>query len=100
MKKSIEFLILKLESCTPLLGENTDKMVHDAYNVLKFAVPIILLAMSIKDFGTAIISQDNDAIKKSTNTFMKRLIIAVVILVLPTILNFLLELVGIDTCIL
>lgn len=92
------FLILK--DCKALFGTRTDQMLHDAYNIIKFAVPIILLAMSIKDFGTAIISQNNDALKKAVNIFIKRLIIAVVILVIPTILNFILELVGIDTCIL
>lgn len=93
-------LILILKDCKTLFGANTDQMIHDAYNVIRFAVPIVLLAMSIKDFGSAIISQDNDALKKSTNLFIKRLIIAVVILVIPTILNFILELVGIETCIL
>lgn len=74
------------------------KYIKDIYNILKFAVPIILLALSIKDFGTAVINQNQDAIKKATQTFIKRLIIAVLILIVPTLLNFILELLDFNTC--
>ena len=86
--------------CDTLFGTNTavGKYVHYIYNILKFAVPIILLAMSIKDFGTAIISQNDDGVKKATNTFIKRLIIAILILIVPTLLNFILDILEIDTC--
>lgn len=88
------------KDCEGLFGDSTymGKYIKDIYNILKFAVPIILLALSIKDFGTAVINQNQDAIKKATQTFIKRLIIAVLILIVPTLLNFILELLDFNTC--
>ena len=86
--------------CDYLFGEDTatGKYVHDIYNIIKFAVPILLLGLSIKDFGKAVIAQNDNGIKKATKNFSTRLIISVLILVLPTILNFFLDLMGISTC--
>lgn len=87
--------------CDELIGENTitGKMINDAYNVIKFAVPIILLGMSIMDFGRAIVNQSQDEIKKASNRFITRLVISILIFVVPTILNFILrDLIGIKTC--
>lgn len=96
----------KQENCDTLFGTNTatGKYLHDIYNILKFAVPLILLGLSIKDFGGAIISQDESAKKKALNTLFQRIIISILFFVIPTILNLILKLLGftlgIDTCIL
>ena len=85
-------------TCDSLFGGNLGKLIKQAYGLIKFAVPILLLVLSIKDYGEAIIQDDTDKLKKSTTVFIKRLIIAVVILVLPTIIGFILELMGIEKC--
>lgn len=89
----------KKVDCDDFFGKDTlvGKMLRDIYSILRFAVPIILLALSIIDFGKAIVGQDAKDIKKATSRFGIRLIIAILILVLPTILNFFLGLFGI-TC--
>lgn len=86
--------------CIEIFGKNSQTLeyLQDIYAFLKFLVPIILLAMSIKDFVSAIAQQETDNIKKATNNLFKRIIIAVLILVLPTILNFVLKLIGYSTC--
>lgn len=84
-----------------IFSENTatGKYLHDIYNIIKFATPIILLALSIVDFVKAIINDNSDELKKATTTFSKRLIVAIIILIVPTILNFVLEeLFGIENC--
>lgn len=88
------------KDCEGFFGDNTylGKYLKDIYNIVKFAVPIILLAFSIKDFGTAVINQNQDAIKKAGQSFAKRLVIAVLILVVPTLLNFILDLLDFNTC--
>ena len=54
--------------------------------------------MSVKDFVLAIAKEQADDVKKATNTLFKRIIIAVLILIIPTILNFFLKLIGYSTC--
>ena len=90
--------IPKKTTCKTLFGGKTGELLKDAYKLLKFLVPILLIAMSIKDFGTVIISQDNDGMKKAINTFLKRLIVAVVILIAPTVIGYILKLLGIEGC--
>ena len=58
------------------------------------------LGLSIKDYAFAIMNQNADEVKKATKSFGKRLIVAVIILVMPTIINFILEeLLEIEQCI-
>ena len=88
--------------CKYLFGDDTatGKYMRDIYNIIKFLVPILLLGLSIKDYATAIINQNQDGVKKATKSFIKRLIVAVIILVMPTIINFILEdLLEIEQCI-
>ena len=85
-------------SCKSLFGGQTGEMLKDIYSLIKFAVPIILIAMSIKDFGEVIIGQDSDKMKKATSTFIKRLIISVVLLLGPTLIGFIFKIFGIEIC--
>lgn len=88
------------DMCDSLFGTQTalGRYIHDAYNIMKFLVPILLLALSIRDYAKAILGQNDDEIKKATKKFITRLIIAIVVLVLPTILNFILKALEINTC--
>ena len=84
--------------CELLFGERTGKKIRSIYKLMRFAVPILLLVLSVKDFGMVVITQDSD-IKKATSTFFKRIVVAIIILVLPTIVGFILDAMGIDKCI-
>lgn len=86
--------------CVEIFEKNSQTLeyLQDIYSFLKFLVPIILLAMSVKDFVLAIAKEQADDVKKATNTLFKRIIIAVLILIIPTILNFFLKLIGYSTC--
>lgn len=53
----------------------------------KIIIPIILIIMGSIDYGQAIISSDADSVKKATNTFMRRVIAAIIIFFIPTIVN-------------
>ena len=88
--------------CKYIFGDDTatGKYMRDIYNIIKFLVPILLLGLSIKDYASAIINQNQDGVKKATKSFIKRLVVAVIILVMPTIINFILEdLLEIEQCI-
>ena len=89
---------LKKTSCETLFGGQTGEMLKDIYKLIKFAVPIILIALSIKDFGKVIISQNGDEMKKTTSTFIKRLIISIVLLLGPTLIGFIFKVFGINIC--
>ena len=48
-------------------------------NIIKIAVPIILIIMGMLDLGKAVMAQKDDEIKKGQQTFIKRLIAAVIV---------------------
>ena len=70
--------------------ENLSNQLQLVINVFKILVPIILLVLGSLDFAKAVFAQDESAIKKSQSTFIKRLIIAVVIFLIPTIIRLIL----------
>ena len=60
--------------------------------ISKIIVPILLIAMAVVGFIKAMMSGDDKAIKETAMKFVKNLIAAVIIFVLPTIVNVVLGL--------
>ena len=48
-------------------------------NIIKIAVPIILVIFGMLDLAKAVMAQKDDEIKKSQQTFLKRLVSAVLV---------------------
>ena len=89
-----------------LIGDNkkvnnkcsiSDDIVSMIYNVLKWAkyiVPVLVIILSILDFIKAIAAQNDDEMKKAQGKFVKRLIVAALLFLLPLIINFALKTFG------
>ena len=111
MKKRLKYILLTIllivpvnvfaakNSCNKIFGNNTLKMIKDAYKLLRFAVPILLLALSTSDFIKAVSGQNADDLQKAIKKLGARIVIALLILVLPTILYFVLDdILGMNIC--
>ncbi len=61
-------------------------------------VPILIVVFSIIDFVKALTAQKADDMKKAYSNLVKRLIIGVIIIFLPPLINFTLNLFGQETC--
>ncbi len=59
------------------------------FDWIKILVPIILIVMGVFDFGKAVLASDEKAIKQAQGKFIKRIIIALIIFLLPTIIEIL-----------
>ena len=64
---------------------------------MRYIVPVLLIILSVLDFIKAIAADNEDEVKKVTGKFVKRLIVAVVIFLVPLFLEFLLGIFGINT---
>jgi hypothetical protein len=89
------------QNCAALLGDPSVSTypaywLNLAISILRYAAIIALLVLSSYDFIRAIISQDGDALKKATNHLYKRLLYCVIIFFIPTILNYIFKVVGIE----
>lgn len=75
-------IITNQEECTAAGGIPTKcgvpaglaDMIHDVYELLKIAVPIVLIIMGMIDLLKGVTSQKEDEIKKGWNTLVKRAI--------------------------
>lgn len=85
--------------CSDLFDNNFGKMLKQVLSIVRFAVPIIIIGLSVMDFIKAMSTQAQEEMKKAINKLIRRIIIGVIIFLLPTILNFVLNLAGLEgTC--
>lgn len=87
-------------SCDTLLGGIADKdapayYLNFAFNLLKYAAIVVLFVLSIIEYAKAIAASNQDGIKKATQTTIKRILTAVIIFLLPILINFIFDILGI-----
>lgn len=64
--------------------------------ILKIVVPIILIVMGSIDLAKAVAASKDDEIKKAVASLVKRAVLGILIFFIPTILSFVVELIGGD----
>lgn len=89
-----------VSTCTSLLGDpGTDTQpaywIQLILNIMKYIGVVLLIVLTTLDFIKAIVSQDNDALKKASTTSIKRIIIVIILFFLPYLLKLLLILTGV-----
>ncbi len=67
-------------------------VIRAALNIISFAVPIILIVLGVVDLSKAVVSSDEKKTKEAQKMFMTRLIYAVVIFLIPTVISLLFNL--------
>lgn len=71
------------------------KYLKMAYILLRYLVPTIIIIFSVIDFLGVILSGENEKMEKAKKRFITRLIVGFLVLIIPSILELLLKLVGI-----
>lgn len=82
------------DSCNSL-GSKVMNWIYRAIKIVRYAVPALLIILSILDWIKAIASESDDEMKKVTTRFMKRLIAAALIFLIPFVLDFILRMFSI-----
>lgn len=78
-------------NCEGIIGEEMLDFINKIFTWIKIIAPIIVVIMGSVEFAGAILQDDKDAMKKAANKFIKRLIVAVAIFLIPTLMEFLLN---------
>lgn len=101
----IQFEKVNIENCTDLVGKEIAGYFTIVWNLVKIGVPIILIGLGTIDFVQAIFAGKEDEMKKVQGKFIKRIIIAAMIYLVPTLIGFLLKIangvwsnIGTDIC--
>ena len=86
-------------ACKGLFGDTLTGMVQDALDLMKIAGPILVIVMTIIDLIKAVASDGKDDLSKLGTKTIKRLIYAVLLFVIPSLLDWLFGLFSIyGTC--
>jgi len=78
-------------TCEELLGETGVGFLKVIKNIIMIFVPIVLIGIGSLDFAKAIFANDENEMKKAQGKFIKRIIIAVGIFLVPIILGVILD---------
>lgn len=81
-------------NCESLIGDKITATINDILLYVRILIPLLLIGLGVADFVKAMISPDETAMKKAQNKFLKRLIIAAVIFLIPSLVNLLFDLVN------
>ena len=84
----------KPTTCEVLISDNLRELINKAMTYIRIAVPILLIGLIIVDFATAIFAESDDKMKKAQSKVIKRIIIAIVIFFVPTLINLLFNIVN------
>ena len=79
------------KNCEGILGDELLEFINKIFGWIQIAAPIIVIVLGGVEFAGAILQDDKDALKKASNKFIKRLIIAVALFFIPMILELLLK---------
>lgn len=82
-----------------VLGEFGEDL-QSIFNVFKIVAPILTLVLSTYDFVVSITSKAAEGLQKSSKKFVTRLVLVVLLYLLPTLINLLLQLtISGSTCV-
>ena len=95
------------KECKGILGnpDNEDSVAWflvKILNYLRLLGPLMVLVLSSLDFAKAILTSDDESLKKAQSSLITRLILAALLFVLPTLIEVLLDIFGFtssDVCI-
>lgn len=84
--------------CSLLKNTRTGGYIDSILVLMQVAAPVLVIVFTILDFMKALVSQNQDAVKKAGLNVGKRIPIAALVFVVSTVLRILLEFAGIQTC--
>ena len=69
-------------------------MIHSALSIARIVVIAIVITLGIVDFGKAVISGNEDEMKKNQKRFIKRIIACVIVFLVPMIVDIIMNLID------
>lgn len=76
--------------------EQVITLLKNVVRLLQWLIPMGLIIFGMLDLGKAVISSKEDEMKKATSTLIKRVIYAIAVFLVVTIVSFAMGLVGSD----
>ena len=88
--------IMAAPSCSGILGSDLTTFIVDLFDIVKWIALALAIVLGMLDFFKAITGGKDDALSKAAKQFAKRLVAVAVLFILPLLLEWILEISGID----
>ena len=88
--------IMAATNCETVVGSDIAKFMIELFDMIKWIALALGIALGMLDFFKAITGGKDDALGKAAQKFGKRLIGIVILFILPVLLEWLLEISGVD----
>ena len=86
-----ESTYVEVTDCADLLGDEIFEIIKTILNIVRVIIPLLLIVLGTVDFAKATFAFKDDEMKKAQSTFGKRVVIAIIIFFVPTLINLLLD---------
>lgn len=102
MEKENNTTTADASTCASILGDVNDEdsvawLVQKLLNYIKVLGPTIAIALGSIDFAKAVVTSDDESVKKAQSRFVKRMIAAVLLFFVPMLTGLLLGFFGITS---
>ncbi len=99
----VPVLNVSAEECGGIFGDGSEGttlyLLQEVFDFIQLAVPVLVIVLTVIEFAKAVPSGKDDAIKGAFKNTVIRLIIGFVIFMLPILINFIFDLLGLyGTC--
>ncbi len=81
------------KACT-ILGKKVTPIIKWIVDLIQISIPVIIVIMTSIDFTSVVLNGEDKSLKAATTKFVKRLIIGAVIIFLPMLVTFIIDLSG------
>ena len=92
-----------ISTCQTIIGDGfLEFLNNNVLRIVYIGVPIILILLTSFDFAKVVFINDKEGIQKAGKRFGKRVVVAILIFLVPTIIIFISNMIGadqIDTCV-
>ena len=82
--------------CNGLLTRDAADFIAEIIGWVRIIVPALLIILGGVDFGSAVLSEDKDALKKAGIKFAKRCVCGVAVFFVPLVVEVLINITGIE----
>lgn len=87
---------LAAADCKKTVGSSVAEFIVDFFMMIRWIALALAIVLGILDFFKAITGGKDDALKKAGQTFAKRIIAVAILMILPQLLEWILDISGID----
>ena len=83
-------------NCSAIFDGDAAALINEILDMIRIIAPILMIILTAVDFASAVIQQDNDALKKATDKVTKRAIAVGLLFFVPTIVKTVFNLPGVQ----